>query len=119
MRAGRGSTRGHSWYAPGYFVGSPWHSGYRVRPEVCRDPSVAGSTPLPAPWPGGGPKSLRSPCCGLDIVKNQNHLRYLRVAGPSQISQWRSMQISGRVRTTLRHQSLRADLNNLNKLALA
>ncbi|GFO36993.1 hypothetical protein PoB_006349800 [Plakobranchus ocellatus] len=25
---------------------------------------------LPAPWPDGGPKSLRSPCCGLAIYKN-------------------------------------------------
>ncbi|GFO43154.1 hypothetical protein PoB_006965900 [Plakobranchus ocellatus] len=25
--------------------------------------------PLPAPWPDGGPKSLRSPCCGLAIYK--------------------------------------------------
>ncbi|GFO15829.1 hypothetical protein PoB_004233400 [Plakobranchus ocellatus] len=23
--------------------------------------------PPPAPWPGGGPESLRSPCCGLAI----------------------------------------------------
>ncbi|GFO03191.1 hypothetical protein PoB_002969600 [Plakobranchus ocellatus] len=28
-------------------------------------------TPPPAPWPDGGPKSLRSPCCGLAIYKNQ------------------------------------------------
>ncbi|GFO03560.1 hypothetical protein PoB_003006500 [Plakobranchus ocellatus] len=26
--------------------------------------------PLPAPWPDGGPDSLRSPCCGLAINKN-------------------------------------------------
>ncbi|GFN93017.1 hypothetical protein PoB_001952300 [Plakobranchus ocellatus] len=26
--------------------------------------------PLPAPWPDGGPESLRSPCCGLAIYKN-------------------------------------------------
>ncbi|GFN99184.1 hypothetical protein PoB_002569000 [Plakobranchus ocellatus] len=25
--------------------------------------------PLPAPWPDGGPESLRSPCCGLAIYK--------------------------------------------------
>ncbi|GFO48497.1 hypothetical protein PoB_007500200 [Plakobranchus ocellatus] len=25
----------------------------------------------PAPWPEGGPKSLRSPCCRLAIYKNQ------------------------------------------------
>ncbi|GFO02179.1 hypothetical protein PoB_002868400 [Plakobranchus ocellatus] len=24
-----------------------WHSGQRVRPEICRDPSVAGSSPAP------------------------------------------------------------------------
>ncbi|GFO33643.1 hypothetical protein PoB_006014800 [Plakobranchus ocellatus] len=28
--------------------------------------------PLPAPWPDGGPESLRSPCCGLVIYKNPN-----------------------------------------------
>ncbi|GFO50568.1 hypothetical protein PoB_007707300 [Plakobranchus ocellatus] len=28
--------------------------------------------PLPAPWPDGGPESLRSPCCGLAIYKNSN-----------------------------------------------
>ncbi|GFO30386.1 hypothetical protein PoB_005689100 [Plakobranchus ocellatus] len=31
--------------------------------------------PLPVPWPGGGPESLRSPCCGLAInkkLKNSN-----------------------------------------------
>ncbi|GFO36313.1 hypothetical protein PoB_006281800, partial [Plakobranchus ocellatus] len=27
--------------------------------------------PPPAPWPDGGPESLRSPCCGLAIYKNQ------------------------------------------------
>ncbi|GFO10230.1 hypothetical protein PoB_003673500 [Plakobranchus ocellatus] len=26
---------------------------------------------LPAPWPDGGPKSLRSSCCGLAIYKMQ------------------------------------------------
>ncbi|GFO07680.1 hypothetical protein PoB_003418500 [Plakobranchus ocellatus] len=26
----------------------------------------------PAPWPDRGPKSLRSPCCGLAIHKNQS-----------------------------------------------
>ncbi|GFO14253.1 replication factor c subunit 2 [Plakobranchus ocellatus] len=25
----------------------------------------------PVPWPDGGPESLRSPCCGLAIYKNQ------------------------------------------------
>ncbi|GFN74984.1 hypothetical protein PoB_000149000 [Plakobranchus ocellatus] len=25
--------------------------------------------PLPAPWPDGGPESLRSSCCGLAIYK--------------------------------------------------
>ncbi|GFO47072.1 hypothetical protein PoB_007357700 [Plakobranchus ocellatus] len=28
--------------------------------------------PLPAPWPDGGPESLRSPCCGLAIYKKLN-----------------------------------------------
>ncbi|GFO29907.1 hypothetical protein PoB_005641200 [Plakobranchus ocellatus] len=28
--------------------------------------------PPPAPWPDGGPESLRSPCCGLAIYKNQS-----------------------------------------------
>ncbi|GFO18114.1 hypothetical protein PoB_004461900 [Plakobranchus ocellatus] len=27
--------------------------------------------PPPAPWPDGGPESLRSPCCVLAIYKNQ------------------------------------------------
>ncbi|GFN94107.1 hypothetical protein PoB_002061300 [Plakobranchus ocellatus] len=27
--------------------------------------------PLPAPWPDGGPESLRSPCCGLAIYKKK------------------------------------------------
>ncbi|GFO39692.1 hypothetical protein PoB_006619700 [Plakobranchus ocellatus] len=26
----------------------------------------------PAPWPDGGPESLRSPCCGLAIYKKPN-----------------------------------------------
>ncbi|GFO03080.1 hypothetical protein PoB_002958500 [Plakobranchus ocellatus] len=30
--------------------------------------------PPPAPWPCGGPESLRSPCCGLAIYKNQTKL---------------------------------------------
>ncbi|GFO10857.1 hypothetical protein PoB_003736200 [Plakobranchus ocellatus] len=28
--------------------------------------------PPPAPWPGGWPESLRSPCCGLAIYKNKS-----------------------------------------------
>ncbi|GFO21100.1 hypothetical protein PoB_004760500 [Plakobranchus ocellatus] len=28
--------------------------------------------PSPAPWPVGMPESLRSPCCGLAIYKNQS-----------------------------------------------
>ncbi|GFO46195.1 hypothetical protein PoB_007270000 [Plakobranchus ocellatus] len=31
--------------------------------------------PLPAPWSDGGPKSLRSPCCGLAMYKNETSLR--------------------------------------------
>ncbi|GFO45912.1 hypothetical protein PoB_007241700 [Plakobranchus ocellatus] len=31
-------------------------------------------SPLPAPWPDGGPESLRSPCCGLAIYKKLKHL---------------------------------------------
>ncbi|GFO32452.1 hypothetical protein PoB_005895700 [Plakobranchus ocellatus] len=27
--------------------------------------------PPPAPWPDGGPESLRSPCCGLAVYINQ------------------------------------------------
>ncbi|GFO26673.1 hypothetical protein PoB_005317800 [Plakobranchus ocellatus] len=27
--------------------------------------------PPPAPWPDGGPESLRSPCCGQATYKNQ------------------------------------------------
>ncbi|GFO33459.1 endonuclease-reverse transcriptase [Plakobranchus ocellatus] len=30
--------------------------------------------PLPAPWPGGGPKSLRSPCCGMAIYKSKTQI---------------------------------------------
>ncbi|GFO40001.1 hypothetical protein PoB_006650600 [Plakobranchus ocellatus] len=29
--------------------------------------------PPPVPWPDGGPESLRSPCCGLAIYKNQTY----------------------------------------------
>ncbi|GFO49796.1 hypothetical protein PoB_007630100 [Plakobranchus ocellatus] len=29
--------------------------------------------PPPAPWPDGGPESLRSPCCGLAIYKTQTN----------------------------------------------
>ncbi|GFO28583.1 hypothetical protein PoB_005508800, partial [Plakobranchus ocellatus] len=29
--------------------------------------------PPTAPWPDGGPESLRSPCCGLAIYKNSTH----------------------------------------------
>ncbi|GFO18105.1 hypothetical protein PoB_004461000 [Plakobranchus ocellatus] len=33
---------------------------------------------LPAPWPKGWPKSLRSPCCGLAVYQNQlNQLCYI------------------------------------------
>ncbi|GFO35658.1 hypothetical protein PoB_006216300 [Plakobranchus ocellatus] len=31
--------------------------------------------PLPAPWPDGGPESLRSPCCGLAVYKKLKHTR--------------------------------------------
>ncbi|GFN83539.1 hypothetical protein PoB_001004500 [Plakobranchus ocellatus] len=31
--------------------------------------------PTSAPRPGGGPKSLRSPCCGLAIYKNPTPLK--------------------------------------------
>ncbi|GFO39793.1 hypothetical protein PoB_006629800 [Plakobranchus ocellatus] len=60
-----------------------------VAEELCPHPRGVGSTvacesalrsagtllsrvraPLPAPWPDGGPESLRSPCCGLAIYKN-------------------------------------------------
>ncbi|GFN82536.1 hypothetical protein PoB_000904200 [Plakobranchus ocellatus] len=30
--------------------------------------------PPPAPWPDGGPESLRSPRCGLAIHKNQKNV---------------------------------------------
>ncbi|GFN79537.1 hypothetical protein PoB_000604300 [Plakobranchus ocellatus] len=53
-----------------YMRGRRWHSGYRVRPEICRDLSVGIRAPPQAPWPEGGPESLRSPCCGLAIYKN-------------------------------------------------
>ncbi|GFO44625.1 hypothetical protein PoB_007113000 [Plakobranchus ocellatus] len=29
--------------------------------------------PPPAPWPYGGPESLRSPCCGLAILKKKTN----------------------------------------------
>ncbi|GFN80637.1 hypothetical protein PoB_000714300 [Plakobranchus ocellatus] len=31
--------------------------------------------PPPAPWPDGGPESLRSPCCGLDIYTSDGLIR--------------------------------------------
>ncbi|GFO39534.1 hypothetical protein PoB_006603900 [Plakobranchus ocellatus] len=31
--------------------------------------------PHPAPWPGGGPESLRSSCCGLAIYKINQFLQ--------------------------------------------
>ncbi|GFN87753.1 hypothetical protein PoB_001425900 [Plakobranchus ocellatus] len=33
--------------------------------------------PLAAPWPDGGPESLRSPCSGLAIYKNETNLSYI------------------------------------------
>ncbi|GFN83493.1 hypothetical protein PoB_000999900 [Plakobranchus ocellatus] len=30
-----------------------------------------------APWPDGGPESLRSPCCGLATYKNQTYMQAL------------------------------------------
>ncbi|GFO14082.1 hypothetical protein PoB_004058700 [Plakobranchus ocellatus] len=47
-------------------VGGRWHSGYRDRPEIRRDPSVTSSSSDDT-RPDGGPLSLRSPCCGLAI----------------------------------------------------
>ncbi|GFO32162.1 hypothetical protein PoB_005866700 [Plakobranchus ocellatus] len=43
--------------------------------ETCRDPSVTGSSPLPAPGPNGRAKSLRSPYCGLVMYKNHTPSR--------------------------------------------
>ncbi|GFO29575.1 hypothetical protein PoB_005608000 [Plakobranchus ocellatus] len=37
--------------------------------------------PPPAPWPDGGPKSLRSPCCGLAIYTSPQQ-GDLRLSGP-------------------------------------
>ncbi|GFN94084.1 hypothetical protein PoB_002059000 [Plakobranchus ocellatus] len=34
--------------------------------------------PLPAPWPDGGPESLRSPCCGLAIYKKTQNSNWIR-----------------------------------------
>ncbi|GFO15694.1 hypothetical protein PoB_004219900 [Plakobranchus ocellatus] len=31
--------------------------------------------PPPAPWPDGGPESLRSPCCRLAMYKNKTNRR--------------------------------------------
>ncbi|GFN89764.1 hypothetical protein PoB_001627000 [Plakobranchus ocellatus] len=31
--------------------------------------------PPPAPWPDGGPESLRSPCCGLAIYKKPSQFQ--------------------------------------------
>ncbi|GFO02126.1 hypothetical protein PoB_002863100, partial [Plakobranchus ocellatus] len=39
--------------------------------------------PLPAPWPDGGPESLRSPCCGLAIYKKLKHTRTSRLLEPA------------------------------------
>ncbi|GFN95879.1 hypothetical protein PoB_002238500 [Plakobranchus ocellatus] len=46
------------------------YGGYRIRPEICRDSSVVGSSPATAPFPDEGPESLRSSCCGLAVYKN-------------------------------------------------
>ncbi|GFN90372.1 hypothetical protein PoB_001687800 [Plakobranchus ocellatus] len=43
----------------------------QTRPEICRDTSVGiRAVPL-APWPDGGPESLRSLRCGLATHKMQ------------------------------------------------
>ncbi|GFO38279.1 hypothetical protein PoB_006478400 [Plakobranchus ocellatus] len=34
-----------------------WHNGQRAHPEICRDPSVAGSSPATDGLPGGGFKA--------------------------------------------------------------
>ncbi|GFO04340.1 hypothetical protein PoB_003084500 [Plakobranchus ocellatus] len=52
-------------------VGSSVASEYALRSAGTLQARVR--APPPAPWPDGGPESLRSPCCGLAIYKYQNH----------------------------------------------
>ncbi|GFN90778.1 hypothetical protein PoB_001728400 [Plakobranchus ocellatus] len=37
--------------------------------------------PPTAPWPVGGPESLRSPCCGLAIYKNPTQFVFIPIIG--------------------------------------
>ncbi|GFN81685.1 hypothetical protein PoB_000819100 [Plakobranchus ocellatus] len=52
-----------------------FNSSSLVRPENCRDPSVAGSSPDTGTLPVGRPESLRSPYYGLALYTNQTKPR--------------------------------------------
>ncbi|GFN87136.1 hypothetical protein PoB_001364200 [Plakobranchus ocellatus] len=47
--------------------------------------------PQPAPWPDGAPESLRSPCCGLAIYKNQICSSTIRLAVSSTLNNDREL----------------------------
>ncbi|GFN96388.1 hypothetical protein PoB_002289400 [Plakobranchus ocellatus] len=44
---------------------------FLVRPEICRDLSVTGSSPATGALPDGRPESLRSPCLIVDWLYTQ------------------------------------------------
>ncbi|GFO38818.1 hypothetical protein PoB_006532300 [Plakobranchus ocellatus] len=63
------------------FLFSSFHSGGVGSTVACESALRSAGTllsrvraPLPAPWPDGGPESLRSPCCGLAIYKKTQTL---------------------------------------------
>ncbi|GFO49101.1 hypothetical protein PoB_007560600 [Plakobranchus ocellatus] len=71
--------------------------------------------PPPAPWPDGGPESLRSPCCGLAIYKNQ-------IPNPqSSCSRFKAVQSLGKTyysRRRLKSTAVRTCLNICTGLLL-
>ncbi|GFO46158.1 hypothetical protein PoB_007266300 [Plakobranchus ocellatus] len=79
------STRAPSSYIDGCYLAPAAHVDYvdGVGGTVANDSALrcAGTllsrvrAPPPMLWPDGGPESLRSPCCGLAIYKNQTDVR--------------------------------------------